>query len=305
MNDFLKKYLIDVIRISKVKDYTIVEDKEGKKYLILRRDKDVGDIYSYLEEIGYPYYLSILNHIDENFLLYPYYSDRVDDISYKAKLLLEGILFLQLKSIEYKDTSLEFISTIYEKSVNELDSLMDYYSKLQENMEKGPFSPSTYFLLNHISEFYQNIEYSRREIENFFQYQEMRIRTSYQIGNVCLSNFRVGEKKYFLNLLNMKKDLLSLDLISFYRMDGLSFDMISLFDLYQAKIPFDSSELSFFFSKVLIPDRLELSNSSYLDTIKIRREIDYLRRVREFYLEENKKYQETNQEKFKEKNEDI
>ena len=156
-----------------------------------------------------------------------------------------------------------------------------------------------------MSEFYQNIEYSRREIEKFFQYQNVRIRTSYQIGDVSLSNFRVGEKKYFLNLLDMKKDLLSLDLISYYRRDGLFFDMISFFDLYQAKIHFDFSELSFFFSKVLIPNRLELSNSSYLDTIRIRREIDYLRKVRDFYLEENKKYQETDQEKFKEKNEDI
>ena len=134
MNDFLKKYEIDVSKITKFKDDTIVEDVNGGRYLILKRDRDVHELYSYLEEIHYPYYLPVLNHINDSFLLYPYYPDRVDDISYKAKVLLEGVLFLQLKSIEYQDTSLEYISSIYEKCVNELDSLMEYYSKLQEDM---------------------------------------------------------------------------------------------------------------------------------------------------------------------------
>lgn len=305
MNNFYQKYLKDVLKIIKYKDYIILEDRDGKKYYILKGNKEVEDVYSYLEEIQYPYSVDYINNIEESYLLFPYYEDSINDISYKAKILIEGILFLQLKSIEYRDVSSELISEMYDKSVRKLDSLMEYYNTLQDTIEKGPFSPSTYFLLNHISEFYLNIEYSRREIEKFYRYQNGRLRYSYQINKPYLNNFRVGERKYFLNLLDMKKDLLYLDLISFFRMDGLLFDMISFFDLYQNKISFDFFELSFFFSKILIPNRLELSSSSYLDTIKIRREIDYLRKVREFYLEENKKYQETNQEEFKEKNEDI
>ncbi len=306
MNEILDKYSISIHKISKYLNYSIIEDYQNKKYLIKIKDSNLDKIFSYLKEMDYPYYVPFLNDKNDSYQIYPYYEDHIYDNSYKGKEIINAICDLELKSMEYHDYSLEQLKEYYDQKVKELDDLMNYYLSLQETIENSnSFSPSSYFLLLHISEFYHNIRFSRYELERWYSFEEKRMRTSYLIGDVSFSNFRIGDKKYFIDYKNYKRDFFLEDIISFYRKEGLLIDMISLFDLYQSKISLTRSEKSFFFFRLLIPNKVSIHDNSYSDCIKIRREIDFMNKSREFYLKENKEDEETNQKEFKQENEDI
>ena len=305
MNELLHQYFIEIEKITKYQNYIIIEDIHKKQYLVKVKDSNKEIILSFFKEIDFSYYVPLLNDYEDSYEIYPYYEDHVGDSSYKAKELIHALIDLQLKSMDYQEYSLEQLKEYYENKVLELDELMNYYSKLNDTILENTLSPSSYLLLIHISDFYQNISISRMEIEKWYSYQDTRIRISYIIGNVSLKYFKVGDYKYFIDLSRVRRDIYLYDMIEFIQNEILNVDMISLFEEYQSKLNLSFSEYSFLFSSILIPNKIELTDYCYFDTIKIRNEINRIQKLRNFYLEENKKYQEANKEEFKEKDKDI
>ena len=303
MNSLLEEYSIKYEKITKYKAYYIVEDSfNNKKYLIRKRNSNNKEIINYLESINYPYYLPIINSYEDNYLIYPFYEDI--NIS-KDKEIIKAIGLLEKDSISYVEYLDIEIDKYYKEKVEELDSLMNYYSLLQDNLEENELSPSSYLLLINMSCFYKNLSLARGELEKWYLNKNKKYRTSYVIGNVLLDNFIGGDKNYFINIDNFRRDYFLTDIIFFFRNDILKIDINSLFKYYQEIIELEDYELSFLYFNLLIPRKIEFSNDNYLDTIKIRKEIDSINKIRKFYLEENKEYQETYKDEFKEKDEYI
>ena len=294
MKEIINKYNIEVKKINKINNIIVIEDYNGEKYLIKKKDLNNNELISYLKEINYPYYISYINNDGDLYEIYPYYENSLEDLSYKGKKLVEAIVVLQKRSIEYKDYSLDFIKNYYDNKVKELDELFNYYSSLQDKIENNILDPSTYLLLINISNIYQNINIARGELEKWYLDNEKRIRVSYLIGDCSFNNFVVGEKEYFINFNDNNKEIFLYDFINFFRNAIYYINVIPLFDYYKSELNINFYELSFFYFNILMPNKIEFVNDSYINTIKVHKELDYIIKSRDFYLEENKKYQEAN-----------
>jgi len=298
LRKFLEESLMNVKKLSYVDKFLIVDNDEGR-YLFKRKDSNKRDIFSYLRQVGYDYYMPIVNDYNDAYEVYPYYDDNINDDYLKAKELLYALAVLHLRTTSYVEWMITDAKEIYEKIDVDIDLGMKYYLDLQDYLEGKLFlSPGEYLLINNISKIYSLFRISKRRLDSFYESFSGKVREAVLVGNVSLSNFRVGDKNYFIDFRNSKKDLVIYDLVDFYRNEATSVNFPSLFNLYNSKYQLNQNEFDLFCALISLCDKFKFSKDNYKDTLRVRKLVDYVNVTLSFLSEKEEENQKAHEEKL-------
>lgn len=300
IRDCLRELGIDAKKVTYLGNYVVV-DSLNDKYLIKKKDSNKEELFNYLRQVNYDYFLPLENNYEDYYELYRYYDDNVSDKYLKAKELIYALVILHLKTTNYVDYNHDKFREIYEELNIRIDNIMKYYLDLQDYLEGVEFlSPAQYLLIRNMSKYYELIRMAKYRLDSWFNTDNQKVREVVLIKNVGLDNFRVGDKTYFVDYKDVSRGLVVYDLISFYRREAINVDFPSLFNIYNSKYQLTSDELDLFFSVICIPEKIMFSKNNYQDTLRVRKITDYVLMTLSFVSEKYKENEKAYEEKFKE-----
>ena len=300
IRDCLRELGIDAKKVTYLGNYVVV-DSLNDKYLIKKKDSNKEELFNYLRQVNYDYFLPLENNYEDYYELYRYYDDNVSDKYLKAKELIYALVILHLKTTNYVDYNHDNFKEIYEELNIRIDNIMKYYLDLQDYLEGVEFlSPAQYLLIRNMSKYYELIRMAKYRLDSWFNTDNQKVREVVLIKNVGLDNFRVGDKTYFVDYKDVSRGLVVYDLISFYRREAINVDFPSLFNIYNSKYQLTSDELDLFFSVICIPEKIMFSKNNYQDTLRVRKITDYVLMTLSFVSEKYKENEKAYEEKFKE-----
>ena len=280
----------------------ILQTNKGK-FVLKEKKNNLKEIYDYLNVKKYYNYLPINNNYEDNYELYPYIEEINTDKSSKAVDMIHEVAMLHVKTTTYEEINLDEIKKLYEDTNKKIDYLYKYYLDLQDYIENNVYmAPAEYLLIRNISMIYQLLRFSKEKLDKWYGIKEKLKKERFVLlnNNLKLEHFLEGENNYFINWNKAKRGIVVYDFLNFFHSNYLELDMKSLYDLYQMKYRFTEDEEDLFLSLLAIPFKVDFKDSNYINTIKVKNLVVYLNKVMVFVLEENEKYQEKNEYKFKE-----
>lgn len=278
----------------------IVEDND-RTVLVKKRKINIDKIYSYLQNRGFHNYVTPIE-INHNEEIYPYIEELecLDDDRGKDIVYLTSIL--HSKTTKFELINIDKIKDRYEGTIQKLDEVFLYYSKLQDEIEEHIYmSPAELLLMKNISKVYLMLNGSRSFLEEYYKEAEKMYNERQVVlhGNLSLDHIIEADDKYLISWNKSRIDLPIYDLLIFYRNDFDKIEMESLYDIYQSKYRFTKEEKNLFFSLINIPEIVKLDSSHFINTIKVRKLVDYMDKTIAFTSKENNENQEANKQEFK------
>lgn len=183
------------------------------------------------------------------------------------------------KDVLYDEDS---IKKIYENIAKDMDSIFSYYYDMQDKIEEMLYpSESFYILIINISKIYHLVDLGRYFLDRAIKCNNNVIRKIPKFENRCR---RIDEKdyKYVVSILNDE-----------YHKNNININDIDLFDLFE-------DEICFFLSiSSLIPKIDGYNKNEVIDLV------NYVDRTYSYMLKKYEKYQKSDEENFKNKNNDI
>lgn len=277
---------------NKVKIITLLDNKQ---YVLKIRTSNIDWLYDYLDSRSFNHYLKPLTNNNE-FIVYPYIEDNGLNNEDRANDLIKTVSLLHTTTTTYQDTDLDKIKEIYENISNDVNNLDSYYHDLQDYIEeKEFFSPAEYLLIRNISKIYAAIYYAKDSLEKWYESIKNSNRQRYVLlhNNLRLDHLLESDQAYLISWEKAKKDLVIYDFVNFYKNEYERIEMSSLFDLYQNKYRYTNDEYLLFTILISLPYKIELTDDNYINTLKVKRLIDYIEVGDKFLLKENEKYKKT------------
>lgn len=275
--------------------------KDNKKYIIKSRKIDLENLYANLLNRGFNNYL-IPERITESTEIYKYVDQLNISNSKKSQDIVYLASILHNKTTEFTELSLDEVKKIYEDTITKLDDTYNYYISLQDKIEEHIYmSPAELLLMNNISNIYLMLNFSRKNIEDYYKESENKnIQRKVLIhGNLSLDHIIETDDRYLISWNKARIDSPIYDLLYFYQNDYDQIEISSLYETYQSKYQFTKEEKYLFFSLINIPNIVKLNKNNLIDTINIRKLVNYLDKTIKFTLKENEKNQKTNNKEFK------
>lgn len=304
IHECISKYHLMIDKVEKISNFIILHGNTNK-YLLKMKSGSKKELFDSFDKIHYSYYVPLLSDEIDPYELYPYYDEEETNISAKGEKIVDALSSLHEKS-KYEDNDENFITSLYEELKEKIANVQSYYENLQEYIEQFSFPRvDYYFLLTHISLFYQILFKARSFLEEWYQKKPSKIRKAMVLHNACFENFQTHDGGYFINYDNCYQDVVVKDFALLYQKDALKVDMFPLYERYCNQISLTKDEKNLLFCYLCIPHKISFSNRTYANTVEIQKELEMIEKTFRFLSEENEKNQETNKEKFKEQDDNV
>lgn len=275
LRGILTKYNIPINKITILSNAKIIDDK-----LVIKKRKkaDIERVYNYLKSRSFDYFPAPIA-LDKDYELYPYIENNYEPKEQKAMDLMYLLSLLHSKTTFYREIDIDHNKEIYEKTINNLNYLNNYYTDLIEAIEKEIYmSPSSYLIARNINIIFESIYYSKSTIEEW--YNTIKDNKNERVvnihNNITLEHYIKSEKPYLISWNKSKIDSPIYDLLSFYKNHYLELDFYDLFHYYESNYPLKEEEKLLLFSQMTMPSKIELENDEYKMCIKTNKIIDYL-----------------------------
>lgn len=183
------------------------------------------------------------------------------------------------KDVLYDEDS---IKKIYENIAKDMDSIFSYYYDMQDKIEEMLYpSESFYILIINISKIYHLVDLGRYFLDRAIKCNNNVIRKIPKFENRCR---RIDEKdyKYVVSILNDE-----------YHKNNININDIDFFDLFE-------DEICFFLSISSLIPKIDGYNKNEVINL-----VNYVDRTYSYMLKKYEKYQKSDEENFKNKNNDI
>ena len=300
LQTFIDKYNLNIKSYQEFKNIRVIDTDKGK-YVLKNINKNDNNLYNYLNNKNFDYILE-REKID-NYEVYPYVNELKIPTEEKAIDLVYILSILHNKTTYYQEVSLDSIKETYEELTSKIDYLNYYYHDLQDVIEQKTYmSPSEYLLIRNISLFYQALNYSKSNLNNWYDLKKTQKKERVVLlhNKPCLEHILIGSNKKLISWDNYRRDIPIYDFLYFYKKDYLDLEMSALFDMYMSKFKFTEDEYLLFLSILTIPEKIEFSNDNYLNTVNTFKVVKYVQKTGEFASKENKKTEKENEDDFKE-----
>jgi len=258
----------------------IIIDSNKNKYVY--KNKNNYLTYEYLLGRDFNNIPKYFNNKDSNYDLIEYIEDLNIPKEQRLKDLINVISLLHKKTIYSKEIELDELKKIYEDIINNVDSLMAYYSDLNNYIDSIVFmSPLEYLLVSNIDLFYYLLNFTKDKI--LIWYNSIKdnkvLRYSLNHNNIDINHLIENDNLYLISWNKSKIDLLTNDLVQLYKKYYYDIDLNELINEYQKNNKLTSDEYLFLLIILAIPERIELSSNTYLDTNKLSNYIEYLKKI--------------------------
>lgn len=301
VSDYLSS--IDKVEYSNGECFLYCNDE---RYLIKKKDSKFEKIFQYFDSISFSNYLVPINFFQDDFYLYSIPKEVDCNQEEKGRRIFSVLLSLANKTAIIKEYSSSEKEEIYHSILDEIHDTVTYYLNLEKEIMKFDFPPiSHYVFLKNSSQFYRLLDYSKYQLEKWYQSESNYYQESFLIGEVSFDSFFFSHDSYFYRYEHCKRGNIIFDFISFFKNHCDLNNIWDLFQLYKNELSLSQDELSLLYCMISIPDKKVFSNHSFQDTIMIRKYINQLDCVEMFLSKENEKNQKANEDIFKEKDNDI
>ncbi len=279
LNEVLRKYDLKPNYYRKNGNVTIVDSKRGK--FVLKQKKETLDesIYKYLESRNFNYYPSMINDEEDLYQISEYIEDIQMPSDQKMIDMIELVALLHYKTTHYKEVDEDDYKKIYEDITNNINYLYSYYIDVISIIEtKVYMSPSEYLLARNISKIFASIEFSRGELEKWYNLvkEKRKQRLVVLHNNLEINHFIRNKNSYLVSWDKAKIDIPIFDLYKLYKNHALDFDFEGIFRAYEKTYPLLEEERKLLFILITLPDKIEFNDSEYKMCKKISRQIDTL-----------------------------
>lgn len=288
IDEILKKNSLVANRYVKDNNVYIVDTKDKK--IVVKENSYDTNIYNYLKTRNFNYYPKVLNDDKDEYVLMEYLEDT--DLPKEQKILdlIDLVSLLHYKTTHYKEVTEDDYKEIYEDVNNNIDYLYSYYSDLITIIEtKVYMSPSEYLLATNISKLFASLTYAKEELNSW--YEEVKLLKKQRLvvlhNNLKLDHFIENEMPYLISWNKSKIGLPIFDLYKLYKIHGLEFDFTEILKKYESKYPLLKNEKQLLFILIVLPDKIELNQSEYKNTLNVSNIINLLYKTEKLVLPEN------------------
>ncbi len=267
-----------------IKNRTVIEENE---YVIKNTSKDLRSLFDYLEKRNFENFPKILE-ISDRSVKSEYIKEDEFKSSSKGPALMEVAGLLHYKTSEFKDVSKFKYKEIYEKINDNIDFLMNYYNKLMNEIEKHIYlSPSEYLVARHFSLILSSINYSKKQLDEWYEIVENKTKERVVIvhNNLKTQHLLRGDKDYLINWDKYLVDTPVLDLYKFYINEGMNLDFLELYKIYNDKFKLSEEEKKLLLILMSVPKKIEFLDNELLSTYNIKKILDALYKTKELISE--------------------
>ena len=256
----------------------LVDTNEGKKVI----KKINNDIYKYLESRDFHYFPNQI--IDDDYQILDYIDEIRTPNEQKISDMVRLIALLHNKTTHYKEVTSEEFKKIYDDIDNNIQYLTNYYTDIITIIEtKEYMSPSEYLLARGISKIFNSLNFSRYELNKWYEIMESKKKQRYVVvhNNLELNHFIKNNSSYLISWEKSKIDIPIYDIYKLYKKHCLDFDFSVLLNQYESDYPLLEEERKLLFILISLPEKIEFNNKEYDMCIKISNMLDYLYRTDE------------------------
>lgn len=262
-----------------LKNNVRIIDTGEEQLVIKRREKELTELYKYLKSRAFDYFPDMLYQTD-NYDIYRYVEDTNISKEERADDIVKLVTLLHGKTTFYKEIDDDTYKELYEKIIEQLDYLMNYYNDMAEVIEREEYmSPSHYYFIRNISKVFAALSYCRYHIDKWYQLieEKKRIRVVQLHNNLSLDHYLMdGDKPYLISWRFSKRDIPIYDLMKLYKQYYRELDFCELIRKYEMHYPMLPEEKELFFVLISIPERLDFREGEYRMCEKVQNFYDYL-----------------------------
>lgn len=266
--DLLRKYNLRTSSYKK-EGRAVIVNVDDKKYVI--KPKCNKEIINYLDNRSFDYYPNIINDKEDDYYIYEYIEGI--DIPHPQKVMdmIELVALLHSKTTFYKEVDSEYYERIKEDINNNINYLYGYYTDIITRIESKVFmSPSEYLLARNITNIYKSLYDSKNKLDEWYLLVRTKKRTRQVVlhNNLDLSHFIENKSPYLISWDKSKIDMPIFDLYKLFKR-GMNYSFDLVLKKYEENYRLLEEEKMLLYILMGLPDRLEMSESNYLNTLKV------------------------------------
>ena len=159
---------------------------------------------------------------------------------------------------------------------------MKYYTDLNNYIDSIIFiSPNEYLLVSNLDLFYYLLNFGKKEINNWYNIVKEKkvIRYCMTHNNIELSHIIENNKSYLISWDKAKTNIPIYDLQQILLKYYDNLELNELIEEYEKSNKLNEDEYLLLLILLSIPEKIEFSNNTYLDTYNLSNYIVYLRKI--------------------------
>ncbi len=276
--DVLKK-IYKPYRLTILGKATILNTTSGDFVVKESNDKNIKELFSYLNSRSFHNFPNLIDGNRNDVNVYEYVSGVVMPLEQKALDLIDIISNLHNKTTFYKMVTEDDFKKIYDNIKSNIVYLENYYNNLYEEIKKENYmSPSHYSLIRNIYKIFEALEFSSKELDNWFNLvkDQTKKRVCLIHNKLSLDHFIKSESEYLISWEEYRTDSPIMDLVKFYHQEYFNINFSVILSRYLEKVNLSDDEKKLFFILISIPQEISFTNNEFKDCEIVRKSLDYL-----------------------------
>ena len=270
-------------KIEKIDNLTIIATENNIYCVKKNKNKNIIELFNYLKAKDFNNYLNI--KLIDDYEISNYIKQVNGNDNEKLTELAYILAMLHAKTTYYSIFSIDEIKGKYEKLTDQIIDTKAYYEKLfDDNVILNYPHPSMFLLIRNISLILISLDKSKYYLDKWYELIKNKnsIRKVINHNYLKVSNLLTGDNSYLINWYKSIKDSPIYDIESLFKENFKIVDMVDIFDIYRSKYQLLEEEIYLLATRLLLIDKLNLIKNDYINTVEVRKKIDYLSKVNSF-----------------------
>lgn len=273
------------IKKIRIKGKAKIYETDEEKLVIKPKKKDLQSLFDYLSKRDFNSFPTILDSTKDE-IRYKYYEENpiFNEDSIIDEELIREVSNLHYKTTYFKNISRKKYKEIYNKLIDNIDYLKDYYSNLIKKIDGEIYmSPSNYLLARNYTIINSNLLYIEKELNAWYNLvkDKTKERVSIIHNNLKKDNFIRGEKNILTSWDNFLVDTPILDIYKLYKNEYKKMDFASLLKIYNETYPLNKEEIKLLWIMISMPKKIEKTDNEYNNIKEVKELLDYTYRTNE------------------------
>ncbi len=261
------------------------------KYVIKNTNKDLRELYNYLNERNFDMHPYIYDINDKE--IRTEYIEETNNIEYELALA-DVLSNLHYKTTKLKDVSKRKYKEIYDKLLSNISYLTLYYDEFIKKIEpKKYISPSEYLFERNFSLINYLLSYSKNTLDNWYQLVENKEKERVVIVHNNLKKSKVlrSDKNYLIGFDKYLVDTPVIDLYKLYINEN-DLDFKTFITEYNKNYSLNIEEQKLFLTLISIPKKIEFINNEILNIKNLKNILDYMYKTKKLIFDFEKEVAE-------------
>ena len=257
----------------------IFNSTKGNYVIKNKKDKDIKELYKYLNSRGFTYYPKLVEDNRDEVNVFLYEIDNSIDNEQKLIDLIILVSLLHNKTSYYKEITNDKVKEIYEEILGRIAYIEEYLNNIIYEIEDNVFvSPSGSMIVNNSSKIFEALTFLKSEVEEWYKIaiDENKMRVCLVHNNLELDHYIKNKEEYLISWDNYIIDSPIIDIVKLYKKVYINMDFSEPLKKYMEKFPLNDQEKKLLIIMLVIPDEIKLTNNELENVRIVRYYLDYI-----------------------------